>query len=82
MWLMVVSVMPPNSEKNLASTYIVKFIARIHVNKQKKPRHAKLSLCSAVDSQLEWVYHDIDQTISLHGLPTNAYIGQEKIINF
>ena len=48
----------------------------------KKSRHAKLSLCSAADPQLEFVYHDIQQMISLHVLPTNAYIGQEKIIYF
>ena len=39
------------------STYIFKFIVRI--KKHKKSRHAKLSLCSAADPQLEWVYHII-----------------------
>ena len=35
-------------------------------------------MCSAADLQLEYAFLDIQQTISLHVLPTNAYIGQEK----
>ena len=57
-------------EKHKKSSYAI----------HQQKNHATLN-CHCVQL-LECAYHDVQQTILLHVAPTNAYIGQEKIINF